>query len=207
MALARLWASWGVSPGAVVGHSVGEVAAAHVAGALGLDEAARLVVLRGRVMQQATGRGKMALAMYSTVTQARVAGEGLDAAYWAKSLREPVRVAGAVARAIADGRRDFLEVGPHPVLTGNIEQCLLGRGEEGTALPTLRRGQDERRCQLQSLGALYTRGHAIDWKRLYPAGGGVCLCRPIPGSDSATGSSPRSPRRARGRLGPSLGRR
>jgi acyl transferase domain-containing protein/acyl carrier protein len=59
VALARLWQSWGLAPKAVIGHSMGEVAAAVVAGALTLPEAARLIVARGRLMQQATGSGRM----------------------------------------------------------------------------------------------------------------------------------------------------
>jgi acyl transferase domain-containing protein/NADPH:quinone reductase-like Zn-dependent oxidoreductase/NAD(P)-dependent dehydrogenase (short-subunit alcohol dehydrogenase family) len=59
-ALVALWASWGVRPAAVVGHSVGEIAALHASGMLSLDEAVRIVVKRGAIMQAATGLGRMA---------------------------------------------------------------------------------------------------------------------------------------------------
>ncbi len=60
IALAAQWRAWGVEPSAVVGHSVGEVAAAHVAGILDLSDAMHLVCQRGQIMQRATGRGRMA---------------------------------------------------------------------------------------------------------------------------------------------------
>jgi acyl transferase domain-containing protein/SAM-dependent methyltransferase len=60
VALAKLWKSWGVQPSALVGHSVGEVAAACVAGVLSLEEAARVIVLRARLMDDcARGEGTM----------------------------------------------------------------------------------------------------------------------------------------------------
>ncbi|TDE24971.1 type I polyketide synthase, partial [Actinomadura sp. 6K520] len=60
VALAELWRSLGVVPDAVVGHSRGEVAAAHVAGALSLDEAAGIVALRSRALTALAGTGAMA---------------------------------------------------------------------------------------------------------------------------------------------------
>jgi acyl transferase domain-containing protein/NADPH:quinone reductase-like Zn-dependent oxidoreductase/NAD(P)-dependent dehydrogenase (short-subunit alcohol dehydrogenase family)/SAM-dependent methyltransferase/acyl carrier protein len=58
--LAELWKSWGVQPAAIVGHSVGEVAAACVSGVFNLEEGARVITLRARLMDEcARGEGAM----------------------------------------------------------------------------------------------------------------------------------------------------
>lgn len=60
-AMTALWRSLGVEPTAVIGHSVGELAAAHTAGVFSLRDGVRLVCERGRLMQSAPGPGGMAL--------------------------------------------------------------------------------------------------------------------------------------------------
>jgi acyl transferase domain-containing protein len=59
VSLAAVWRSFGVEPAAVVGHSQGEIAAACVAGALSLDDAAKVVALRSRALGVLSGRGAM----------------------------------------------------------------------------------------------------------------------------------------------------
>ena len=70
IALAALWRSWGVEPQAVVGHSLGEVAAAYVAGALSFDDAIRVICHRSRLFKRTVGKGAMA-AVELTIEDAR----------------------------------------------------------------------------------------------------------------------------------------
>ncbi|GHO72105.1 polyketide synthase [Ktedonobacter sp. SOSP1-52] len=60
VALAALWRSWGVEPDAVVGHSMGETAAAYIAGALSLEDAAWIICSRSKLALRQRGKGAMA---------------------------------------------------------------------------------------------------------------------------------------------------
>ncbi|WNE94540.1 SDR family NAD(P)-dependent oxidoreductase [Streptomyces luomodiensis] len=60
VSLAAVWAGYGVRPAAVVGHSQGEIAAAVVAGALSLEDGAKVVALRSRALRRLAGGGAMA---------------------------------------------------------------------------------------------------------------------------------------------------
>ena len=59
VSLARLWEDFGVRPAVVVGHSQGEIAAAHIAGGLSLEDAARIIARRGKAMAKLAGKGGM----------------------------------------------------------------------------------------------------------------------------------------------------
>lgn len=260
--LSMLWRSWGVEPDAVLGHSMGEVAAAHVAGILELDDAVRIICRRSQVVRRrASGKGGMAVVelpaeevkdllagwggrveiaacngptttvvsgdraalqelrasieaqgtffqmvkvdyashskqmeplraellealggvrprmasvpMISTVTASPLDGSTCETSYWVRNLRETVLFSQAVHHLVRDGHAIFLEISPHPVLTGAISQCLARGGYEGSVLPSLRRKEEGRAVMLGSLGELYTLGYPVDWGRLYPSEGRI----------------------------------
>jgi acyl transferase domain-containing protein/acyl carrier protein len=250
VALAALWRSWGVEPAAVIGHSLGEATAAHVAGALSLDDAARVVAVRSELLTRIRHRGGMIVielpaaeaaawlarhpglaiaainaprstvvsgdaveieavlgelvaagvfarrvkidvashspqvapllgelrarlagirpidgrvALVSTVTGAELAGSALDADYWARNLREPVRFADAIASLGRAGHRRFLEISPHPILAVAIEQTLADR----QVVASLRRGRDPLDSLGEAVAALYASGAELDWRAIY----------------------------------------
>ncbi|MBU6352246.1 MAG: SDR family NAD(P)-dependent oxidoreductase, partial [Chloroflexi bacterium] len=98
-ALAELWLAWGIRPAAVLGHSLGDFAAAYVAGVLGLEEGLRLVTRRGELMEQAAG--EMVAVMASAQAAAPFVEPYPDAAIGVVNGPASVVVSGARASVAA----------------------------------------------------------------------------------------------------------
>ncbi|WP_020639582.1 hybrid non-ribosomal peptide synthetase/type I polyketide synthase [Amycolatopsis balhimycina] len=111
VALAELWRSWGVSPDGVLGHSVGEYAAAHLSGALDLESAVRLVCKRARVHSRADGTGGMMFVALGADAAGKVCAEA----------------AGAVCLAAENSPRGSTLSGPHEELD-RVAALLEQRG-------------------------------------------------------------------------------
>ncbi|MFH8791154.1 type I polyketide synthase [Streptomyces sp. NPDC017941] len=107
VSLAALWRSYGVEPDAVVGHSQGEIAAAYVAGALSLDDAAKVVALRSKAILALSGRGGM-VSLAVTVDRAR---------------ERTARWDGRISVAAVNGPRSVVVAGDADALDELMESC------------------------------------------------------------------------------------
>ena len=266
VSLAELWKSVGVTPDAVIGHSQGEIAAAYVAGALSLRDAARVVTLRSKLLTALAGPGGMLsiacgaertrellapfgnrvsiavvngpsavvvsgevaaldeiaqlcaelelrtrridvdyashsveveairgelgevlsgiepcssrTAFFSTVTGSRLDTADLDADYWYRNIRQPVRFDQAVRSACTQGFRTFIESSPHPALIAGIEDtandCVEGDAE-AIVVPTLGREDGGLERFLVSAASAFVAGVAVEWRGVLGGAGFVEL--------------------------------
>ncbi|MEU0486391.1 acyltransferase domain-containing protein, partial [Streptosporangium sp. NPDC006013] len=116
--LARLWAANGVVPAAVVGHSLGELAAAHVAGALTLAEAARVVGVRSRLYRRLSGAGAMALVGLGWEETAALVAEQNDH----RRAAPEIPGAGRICLAAANAPGSTVVTGDHDAVHALVEQ-------------------------------------------------------------------------------------
>ena len=88
--------------------------------------------------------------------------EVTNAVYWRKHLRMPVRFADGMRTLYSEGYHHFLEIGPHPVLSGMAQRI---EGAEGSSfLPSLRSGWQDWQQILESTASLYTQGISLNWE-------------------------------------------
>ncbi|MFI1831092.1 SDR family NAD(P)-dependent oxidoreductase, partial [Streptomyces sp. NPDC020412] len=141
VSLAAVWADHGVTPAAVVGHSQGEIAAACVAGALSLEDGARIVALRSKALRRLAGGGAMASVAADRERVAELLAEvgpqvGVAAVNGPSSTvvsGPPEQVAAVVARAAEEGLRarlidvDYASHGPQvDLITDELTSALSG---------------------------------------------------------------------------------
>ena len=246
----------GLRPDAVLGHSVGEVAAAFASGAFDLEQAVRVIHERSTAQAATRGRGRMAalglsaaraieairpgdgsvelaavnsprsvtlsgplealedlgrewgkagvhfrildldyafhsramdavrgtllaalegltpssvrIPFVSTVSGEALAGESLGPGYWWDNVRRPVRFDKASGTLIDDGVSLFLEVGPHPIMQGYLNENLRAAGSKGRALATLRRDDGGVARVREAVAAAHVHGARLDFGRLFP---------------------------------------
>ncbi|NLC70194.1 MAG: alpha/beta fold hydrolase, partial [Desulfuromonadaceae bacterium] len=113
--LATLWMTWGVKPKAMIGHSLGEWAAACLAGVFTLEDALHLVALRGRLMDEQESGGMLAVSLTQTETE--------------MLLRD------GLCLAAVNARNQCVISGPHPALD-RLEDELQAAGRQVKRLDT-----------------------------------------------------------------------
>ncbi|WP_053732972.1 type I polyketide synthase [Nocardia sp. NRRL S-836] len=107
----------------------------------------------------------------STVTGEPLAGEGLDAEYWWRNVREPVRFAAATDHLVAAGFDTIIEIGPKPVLRTYLKRAA----KDGVlaVLPTLTRDEPGAAALLRTVESALAAGVAIAPERFFPRRGRV----------------------------------
>ena len=184
MALARLWQNWGVEPDVVVGHGVGQYAAACVAGALRLEDGLQLVAKRAELMDRLSPGGALAepildefeafaarfefqpteRTLICTLTGQPLAdGDVPDAVYWRRHARDPVQFEASIATLAESGVAVLLEIGPRPILLEMVGQ-VWPRPAAPTMVSSLRTGKGDVQQMVEALAALYVRGVTPDFR-------------------------------------------
>ncbi|WP_169726879.1 type I polyketide synthase, partial [Mycobacterium szulgai] len=118
--------------------------------------------------------------LYSTVEGALSADPldttTMDADYWYRNLRQPVRLADTVAALLATGEHTFVELSAHPVLAPAISDTVIAHERSGsTVITTLHRDQPDVDALTTAVARLHSLGHRLDWRALYPRGRSIEL--------------------------------
>jgi acyl transferase domain-containing protein/acyl carrier protein len=109
------------------------------------------------------------VAFYSSTTGDRIDPTALDAGYWCRNLREPVRFESTVRALVRDGHTTFLEPSPHPVFAMGLPDIAESDGHSVRALGTLRREQGGPDQLTRALAEAHLSGLPVSW----PAAGGT----------------------------------
>ncbi|TQE22236.1 SDR family NAD(P)-dependent oxidoreductase [Streptomyces ipomoeae] len=103
---------------------------------------------------------------HSTVTAAELDTAQLDAGYWYRNLRQPVRFEEVVRQLLATGHTTFIEVSPHPILTVAVEQTVEATGAAAAVLGSARRDGELARFT-GALAEAYAHGAPVAWDAVF----------------------------------------
>ncbi len=183
-ALAQLWLQWGLRPQALIGHGLGEYAAACLAGVFDLPDALVLVAARGRLAQAqsvkatelllapAAGVARHApqISLISGVTGTRITDEQATSPdYWATPLQPAVHFLEGVRQLQSESLGIFLEVGPGDTLCALIKQQATDPAP-ALAVASMRcpqQVQSDGVALLNAAGQLWLNDVVISWEALY----------------------------------------
>ncbi|KAK0498692.1 hypothetical protein EDD18DRAFT_1153287 [Armillaria luteobubalina] len=204
--LAKLWMSWGVTPSAVVGHSLGEYAAHVIAGVLSLESALTLVAHRVCIMMRPSRQKRSlqerapqssfgALAKRVTVHApkirvisnplGRVIHEGdksaFNAEYYLSHCADPVQFENGISALIEDASftdiAAWIELGPHPT-TLPMLTVHPGVLKEALLVPSLKKRQDDNLTLSSSLSQLYASNVPVQWRDIFADVSATCVSLP-----------------------------
>ncbi|MEU8825666.1 type I polyketide synthase [Streptomyces sp. NPDC048636] len=160
---------------AIVGHLVAQDITARVVPVDYASHSAQVEQIRDTLLTSLAGvtPTRSTVAFYSTVDAAWRDTSTLDAAYWYRNLREPVRFEGSVRALLDQGYGFFVETSAHPVLTLGVEQTVEAAATEHpvAVLGTLRRDEGGLDRFLLAVGEAHTRGLSPDWARVFDGHG------------------------------------
>lgn len=104
------------------------------------------------------------LPLYSTVTGELVTEASFGAEYWPLNIRQPVEFEAAIQAILEEGYSTFVEVGPHPVLSASLRDCIKVAGKDCRLIHTLRRNLPNETLNVQRAAmGVFASGCDIDW--------------------------------------------
>lgn len=255
VALFNMWESIGVTPDAIIGHSVGEVAALYCAGVYSFEDAIKISYIRSSLQQRLTGKGgmiavgikqeeaeeyiksykdkvsvgainsntsltlsgdndclkelqkvfdekgifnkflrvtvpyhslfmneikddlieglkdikphKSKIRIFTTADGKESEGNELDNNYWWSNVVNSVYFAKAMSTMLDEGYSNFVEIGPHPVLSNSINELAFEKGMDVFVTPTIRRFEAENRQFYKAFASLCSKGIYVNWDKFF----------------------------------------
>ncbi|MES9846582.1 MAG: acyltransferase domain-containing protein, partial [Candidatus Sedimenticola sp. 6PFRAG5] len=118
-------------------------------------------------IQPTTGK----TAYFSSVTGSQLDGSELDHDYWWHNIRQPVLFEQTIKSLLERGDNIFIEVGPHTVLSGYINECLREADMDGHVIGTISRDEGQPEKVWNAANQAIIAGATTDWQKFFPSTG------------------------------------